>query len=141
MQNVLISGIITSEPKTYVVPADQQIGNPPDLTFCHFNIAATRAKRTPKKRPVDYFSIRCYNKIGEFAQKYGHRGMKAFVQGELSPEIIERPTGKLELLLNVRAFTIEFLGRREDINEAILSIGQENQEEYIDIAEDLVIGW
>ena len=141
MPEILFTGVITSEPKTYVVPADQQVGNPPDKTFCHFNVAATRSKRPGKKRPVDYYSVRCYNQRGEFAQKYAKRGMKVFVKGELQPEIIERPTGKLEILLNVRAYNTEFLGRREDINETILAMGQEGQEEYIDIAEDIVIGW
>ena len=141
MQQILFTGVITSEPKTYVVPAGQQIGNPPDMTFCHFNVAATRTKRPGKKRPVDYYSVRCYNQRGEFAQKYAKRGMKVWVQGELQPEIIERPSGKLEILLNVRAVNTEFLGRREDINETILAMGQEGQEEYIDIAEDLIVGW
>ena len=141
MQEILFTGVITSEPKTYVVPPDQQVGNPPDKTYCHFNVAATRSKRPGKKRPVDYYSVKCYNQRGEFAQKYSRRGMKVFVKGELQPEIIERPSGKLEILLNVRAYNTEFLGRREDINETILAMGQEGQEEYIDIAEDLIVGW
>lgn len=72
-------------------------------------------------------------------QKFIHNGMKVWVKGELQAETIERPTGKVDVLLNVRASCIEFLGKRDEIDEAILTIS-DDQDEYIDIAEDLV-GW
>ena len=139
MQQIMFTGIILTEPTTYKVPTDQQGEWEPDLTFCQFNVAAGRLKRRGKRK-VDYFSVKAYNKRGDFVQTYGHKGMKVYVQGELQAEMIERPSGKLDFLLAVRASSVEFLGMRADINETIFSVGDEGQEDYIDIAEDLV-GW
>lgn len=140
MQQILFTGIITKEPKTYELPSSESVGEDTDKSFCQFYVAAGRLRRNGGRK-VDYFSVKAFNKRGEFVQKFGHKGMKVYVQGELQPEIIERPTGQIDMLLAVRASSIELLGMREDINETILSMGQEGQEEYIDIAEDIVIGW
>lgn len=139
MQQIMFTGIITSAPTTYKVPIDQQGEWAPDLTFCQFYVAAGRLKRRGKRK-TDYFSVKAYNKRGEFVQTYGHKGMKVYVQGELQAEQIERPNGSLDILLAVRASSVEFLGMRSDINETILSVSDEGQEDYIDIADDLV-GW
>ena len=139
MQEIELSGILNTEPKTYDVPRDQQGKDSPDLTFSQFYMVCGRIKRHGERK-FDIFSIKAYNKRGEFAQKYLHKGMKVFVKGELQPELIARPSGKIDMLLVVRASHLEFLGKRSEINETVLMIGEEGQEEYLDIAEDLV-GW
>ena len=140
MQQILFTGIITKEPKTYQTQLDENGGKDNGVTFCQFYVAVGRLRQNGKRK-TDYFSVKAFNRCGDFVQKYGRKGMKVYVQGELQPELIERPTGQIDMLLVVRASSVEFLGRREDINEAILAMGQEGQEEYIDIAEDLIVGW
>jgi single-stranded DNA-binding protein len=142
MQEILFSGILTSEPKTYTVPESQQgLGHedPPDLTYSQFYVVCGRLKRHGERK-FDYYSVKAYNKRGDFVQRYLHKGMKVYVKGELQPEMVERPSGKIDMVLGVRASSVEFLGKRSEINETILCIADEGQEEYLDIAEDLV-GW
>ena len=140
MQQIQFTGIITSEPKTYDVPESQRGDDEsPDLTFCQFYVICGRLKRHGERK-FDYYSVKAYNKRGDFVQRYGHKGMKAYIQGELQPEMIERPTGKIDMILGVRASSVEFLGKRSEINETVLMIGDMGQEDYLDIAEDLV-GW
>ena len=138
MQQIQFTGICIQEPKTYDVPLSQQgEGDDIDKTYCQFYVVASRLKRHGTRK-YDYFSVKAYNKRGEFVQKFFHKGMKMYVQGELQPELIERPSGKIDMVLAVRASSVEFLGKRSEINESILAI--DGQDEYLDIAEDLV-GW
>lgn len=140
MQEIRFTGICVSDPKTYQVPESQQGGGKddvPDITYCQFYMVVGRLRRHGERK-FDYFSIKAYNKRGDFVQKYLHKSMKVYVQGELQPEQIERPSGKIDMVLGVRASSVEFLGKRSEINETILCIADEGQEEYLDIAGDLV---
>ena len=129
MQEIHLTGACISEPKTY--------GDGED-SFTQFYVAAPRLRRK-EDRKTDYYSVKAYGKRGEFIHRFLHKAMKVYIKGELQPELIERPTGKVDLILGIRANSIEFLGKREDIDETILGI-TDDQDEYIDIAEDLV-GW
>ena len=130
MQEINLSGICISAPKTYETPNDGPC--------TQFYVMCGRIRRRGERK-TDYFSIKSFGKRGEMVQKFIHNGMKVWVKGELQAETIERPTGKVDVLLNVRASCIEFFGKRDEIDEAILTIS-DDQDEYIDIAEDLV-GW
>ncbi len=130
MQEINFTGAVISEPKTYGLGDDE---------FTQFYAASTRIRRKDEEKKTDYFSVKAYGKRSDFVKRFLHKSMKVYVKGELQAEVIERPTGKIDLILGVRASTIEFLGRREDIDNAIMCVSDE-QDEYIDIAEDLV-GW
>lgn len=129
MQEINFTGACISEPKTYGVGED---------SYTQFYCASSRIRRKGERK-TDYFSVKAYGKRSDFVKRFIHNHMKVYVKGELQAEIIERPSGKMDIVLGVRASTIEFLGKRDEIDEAILCIADE-QEDYIDIAEDLV-GW
>lgn len=130
MQEINLTGICISDPVTYCPPDGE--------SYSQFYVVASRIRRHGERKN-DYFSVKAYGKRGEFVQKFIKKKMKVYVKGELQAEKIERPTGRIDLVLGVRASSIEFLGRRDEIDEAILCIS-DDQDEYIDIAEDLV-GW
>lgn len=78
MNKVSLIGRLTADPEVRYTQGDQP------MCIASYRIAVERrGKKVEGQQNADFISIKVFGKVGEFAEKYLHKGMKVAVSGHI----------------------------------------------------------
>lgn len=101
MNKVILCGRLTADPKiTYAGGTNACIGK--------FGIAADRKFKRDNEPTADFINITAFSKLGEFTEKYLHKGTKIIVVGRIQTGSYTDANGKKVYTTDVIAEEIEF---------------------------------
>jgi single-strand DNA-binding protein len=115
-QKVIIVGNLGRDPEMRYTPSGQPVTN--------FSVATNRrwtnTDGTPGEETV-WFRVTAWGKLGETCNQYLSKGRQVFVEGRLRPDpetggprIWTRQDGTAGASFEITAFTVRFLGRRDE---------------------------
>lgn len=84
-----------------------------------FTIAIPEDYEKDGERPVQFFTIICWNKLAENCLKYLTKGSKVLVEGKLQNRTYEAQDGTKKYITEILAKSIEFLNIKKDNQEKI----------------------
>lgn len=115
-QKVIIMGNLGRDPEMRYTPSGQPVTN--------FSVATNRrwtnADGTPGEETI-WFRVTAWGKLGETCNQYLSKGRQVFVEGRLRPDpetggprIWTGQDGVARASFEITAFTVRFLGRRDE---------------------------
>lgn len=120
MNRVTLIGRLTRNPETRVSAGDNA------TSICKFILAIDR--RT--KGETDFINIVAFGKTGEVCQKYLAKGRQTAVEGRIQTRSYENKDGKKVNVFEIVADNVEFLGSKQDAQQA-----PTQQQQFIDDTE------
>ena len=109
-QKLIIIGNVGRDPEMRYTPSGTPVTN--------FSVATnerwTDQNGQPQERTV-WFRVTAWQRLAETTNQYLTKGQLVMVEGSLNePNVYQARDGEWRASLDVRAFTVKFLGRRED---------------------------
>ncbi|OGC94317.1 MAG: hypothetical protein A2142_05905 [candidate division Zixibacteria bacterium RBG_16_48_11] len=121
LNKVLIIGNLTKDPELRYTQAGVSVVN--------FKIASSKKYKdslgTPRE-DVCHIGVVAWQKLAESCKDYLHKGSTVLIEGELRSRIKETADGAKRNFVEIKAFHIQFLDRRGDIQ----NLGAEEPVEF-----------
>lgn len=107
MNNVNLIGRLTKDPEVKYTTSD----NP--MAVARFSIAIDRYEKGGEKK-TDYPNIVCFGKTAENCERFLHKGSQVGIHGSIQTGSYTNKDGVKVYTTEVKAFNVEFLGKKED---------------------------
>ena len=124
MNKVNLIGRLTSDPEVRYTQGDQP------MCIASYRLAVERrGKKVEGQQNADFISIKAFGKVGEFAEKYLHKGMKVAVSGHIQTGSYTRQDGQKVYTTDVIADEQEFCENKAANDVAQNTAPKETQKE------------
>jgi single-strand DNA-binding protein len=94
---------------------------PSGVAVARFSVATNerwRDKEGQKQEHTEWHTVVAWGKLAEFCQQYVTKGRQVYVEGSLRTRTYDDEKGNRRYFTEIRALTIQLLGRREETAEA-----------------------
>ncbi|MEW5878518.1 MAG: single-stranded DNA-binding protein [Acidobacteriota bacterium] len=94
---------------------------PSGVAVARFSVATNerwRDKDGNRQEHTEWHTVVAWGKLGEFCQQYVTKGRQVYVEGSLRTRTYDDDKGNRRYFTEIRAQTIQLLGRREGAAEA-----------------------
>ena len=108
-QKVIIVGFLGRDPEMRFLPDGTPVTS--------FSVATSRrwTKDGQQHESTVWFRVSAWRRLAETCNEFLQKGRQVLVEGELQePRVYEAKDGEHRASLDVRAFTVKFLGQRGD---------------------------
>ena len=112
-QKVIIVGRLGADPQQRYTPAGDAVTS--------FSVATSRrwTKDGQQHESTVWFRVSAWRRLAETCNEFLQKGRQVLVEGELQePRVYEAKDGEHRASLDVRAYTVKFLGGRGESTEA-----------------------
>lgn len=99
MNKVILMGRLTRDPEV-------RYSN--DMAIARFSIAVDRRFKREGQPEADFFNCTAFGKLGEFVEKYLHKGIKIALDGEIQNDNYTDKNGNKQYSVRIIANSIEF---------------------------------
>jgi single-strand DNA-binding protein len=109
---------------------------PSGVAVARFSVATNerwRDKEGQKQEHTEWHTVVAWGKLAEFCQQYVTKGRQVYVEGSLRTRTYDDEKGNRRYFTEIRALTIQLLGRREETAEAAAPEAPEAPAEEDDI--------
>lgn len=109
---------------------------PSGVAVARFSVATNerwRDKEGQKQEHTEWHTVVAWGKLAEFCQQYVTKGRQVYVEGSLRTRTYDDEKGNRRYFTEIRALTIQLLGRREETTEAAAPEAPEAPAEEDDI--------
>ncbi len=101
LTQVILDGNLTADPETKRTPSDK--------TLTRFRIASNHEWGGKNgKKQVSYFSVECWERLGENCAEYLKKGSRVTIQGELREDRWQDQEGKHHSRIKIVAYSVRF---------------------------------
>lgn len=103
MNKIILMGRLTRDPEV-------RYGGAQNMAIARFSIAVDRRYKREGQPEADFFNVTAFGKLGEFVEKYLHKGVKILLEGEMQNNNYEskKHPGEMVYGFNIIANSIEF---------------------------------
>lgn len=107
-QQITIVGNVGREPEMRYTPSGAAV--------CDFNVAVNERWTSDgqQQEKTTWFRVTCWNKLAEVVNQYVKKGRQVMVVGSIDASAWVGQDGEARATLELRAFTVKFLGGRDD---------------------------
>lgn len=99
MNKVILMGRLTRDPEV-------RYSN--DMAIARFSLAVDRRFKREGQPETDFFNCTAFGKLGEFVEKYLHKGTKIVLDGEIHNDNYTDKNGNKQYSVQINANSIEF---------------------------------
>ena len=108
MNKIILMGRLTREPDIRYTQSSQP------LTVARFTLAVDRRYKKDGEQEADFISCIAFGKLGDFVEKYLHKGIKICLDGRLQTGSFTNKDGEKKYTADVIAENIEFAEKKEN---------------------------
>ena len=101
MNRVILMGRLTRDPET-------RYGGANNTAIAKFSLAVDRRYKREGQPTADFFNCTAFGKLGEFVEKYLHKGTKIVLEGEIQNNNYTNKDGQQVYGVQIVASNIEF---------------------------------
>lgn len=105
MNKVIITGRLTKDVDTRYSQGDNQ------TAISRYTVAVNRKFKREGEADADFFNVVAFGKLGEFAEKYFHKGMRVEVTGHLQNGSYTDKDG-------IKRYTTDIIAEEQDFGES-----------------------
>lgn len=117
-QKVVVVGNLGKDPELRYTPQGTPVTS--------FSVATSRRWTDPNGQPQErtvWWRVSAWNRLAETCNQYLSKGSQVLVEGELAePKPYQGRDGEWRASLDLRAFTVKFLGRRGEGGGAVAEV-------------------
>ena len=110
-QQITIVGNVGRDPEMRYTPSGAAV--------CDFSVAVnerwTDRQSNELQEKTTWFRVTCWNRLAETVNQYVQKGRQVLVVGSIDASAWTGQDGEARATLELRAFTVKFLGRRDDM--------------------------
>lgn len=130
MNKIILMGRLTREPDIRYTQSSQP------LTVARFTLAVDRRYKKDGEQEADFISCIAFGKLGDFVEKYLHKGIKICLDGRLQTGSFTNKDGEKRYTTDVIAENIEFAEAKKD-NQQPQEQTQPDAGDFINIPDNI----
>ena len=101
MNKIILVGRLTRDPEV-------RYGGAQNIAIARFNLAVDHRYKREGQPQADFFNCTAFGKLGEFVEKYLHKGSKILIDGEMQNDNYQNKDGQTVYGFRVIVNSIEF---------------------------------
>ena len=101
MNKIILMGRLTRDPEV-------RYGGAQNIAIARFSLAVDRRYKRERQPQADFFNCTAFGKLGEFVEKYLHKGSKILIDGEMQNDNYQNKDGQTVHGFRVIVNSIEF---------------------------------
>ncbi len=101
LNKIILMGRLTRDPEV-------RYGGAQNIAIARFSLAVDRRYKREGQPQADFFNCTAFGKLGEFVEKYLHKGIKIILEGEIQNDNYENKDHQMVYGFRVIASSIEF---------------------------------
>ena len=101
MNKIILMGRLTRDPEV-------RYGGAQNIAIARFSLAVDRRYKREGQPQADFFNCTAFGKLGEFVEKYLHKGSKILIDGEMQNDNYQNKDGQTVHGFRVIVNSIEF---------------------------------
>lgn len=137
MNKIILMGRLTRDPEV-------RYGGAQNIAIARFSLAVDRRYKREGQPQADFFNCTAFGKLGEFVEKYLHKGIKVVLEGEMQNDNYENKDHQMVYGFRVITSSIEFAESKKAQAENAGSTqqapddskGQQADEDFVNIPKD-----
>ena len=131
MNKVILMGRLTRDPEV-------RYGGQSNSAIARFSIAVDRRFKRDGQPTADFFDCTAFGKLGEFVERYLHKGTKIVLDGEIQNNNYQNKEGQMVYGIRIIANQIEFAESKKAADEGGFSGSPASAPSGGDISDDFM---